>query len=862
MHRFWSGFLLLTLLHAPVHASSEIDLQLVKDITTAPAPGRSAPAHFRVNGGALYFNATTPLLGRELYVSDGVDAQLVADLAPGTASSNATLLGRVSGGRLIVDADDGVQGQQVAVFDPLGATLTPLMPFGVPSSGPRTEPVAQIGAHVLFRTLTDGRVWTTDGTQAGTVEMTGVISGWNLASRFCSLPGGLALFATTSGGNVRLWRSDGSATGTAVIADLAQDQSFVAAASSAGRCHFLLGRSGGWSLWRSDGVNTTPVGLQGGATPLTLAANATRVFVSDRTATQSRIWRSDSSQPLASYALGDGGIQALSTVGDRLVYAVPVIQSGGATRDAIYASDGATPGTLLPTPAVFPSSLSTLRHYRAGNALVVGSYYYAWRIDPYAGSITTLDRGFMMFDAGDAVEFGGAVVGRGASGDIDDEVWRTDGTPAGTQRLHAIWPANSGTFLVRDYVASHGDALFFTVVDYDNGWQSPASLWRSDGSEAGTRPLSRSLYGDGTVFALARYGDGVLFHSRTIPEGGYYRADRELATASRVLDSNDSTLIGSRDGSVALASCSITLYDRDLCALRADGTQAALVLPDGEYGRQAVPVGSLGGAVLVFLADGPGGLDRRGLWRSDGTAPGTVRLVPDLERSGDIGTVRPPASLIDGARLWFDACRPGGIDCALYRTDGSSAGTQRIAALPAPVYAFARLADGRVAFVTGFLHNAQLWVSDGTATGTQMLRTFTGDQVPAFAGIGGRAHFIVSQQDGNAYYVSDGSDTGTAPVALAPGMTIYSFFIVPLDANTAAFSCRTGTTGGEFCAIDADGANVRVVRDIFPGPEASRIEPMGATDGAVYFVADDGYRGSELWRAVTRGDAVFADGFD
>ncbi len=309
-------------------------------------------------------------------------------------------------------------------------------------------------------------------------------------------------------------------------------------------------------------------------------------------------------------------------------------------------------------------------------------------------------------------------------------------------------------------------------------------------------------------------------------------------------------------------SCSIVPVDRDLCAQRADGTPAAVVLPEGEYSRYAVPVGSLGGAALMFLADGPGGLDRRGLWRSDGTAPGTVRLAPDLERTDNNGTVRRPASLVDGVRLWFDACNPGGVNCGLYLSDGSSAGTRRVAALTAPVYAFARLADGRVAFVTGHSYNAQVWTSDGSAAGTQLLRTFAGAQIMGFAGIGGRAHFIVSQQSGSAYYVSDGSKGGTGPVALAPGMTIYTTFIVRLDAETAVFSCRTAATGGELCAIDADGANPRVVRDIFPGPEASRVEPIGVTSEATYFVADDGYRGSELWRVIARGDAVFADGFD
>src|SRR5512144_987106 len=71
------------------------------------------------------------------------------------------------------------------------------------------------------------------------------------------------------------------------------------------------------------------------------------------------------------------------------------------------------------------------------------------------------------------------------------------------------------------------------------------------------------------------------------------------------------------------------------------------------------------------------------LWKTDGTAAGTVRLNPGLEPSGAVGTVRELAGIAVGGRVFFsgDWCSQGAPTsgwepCA---SDGTSAGTYQIA---------------------------------------------------------------------------------------------------------------------------------------------------------------------------------------
>jgi ELWxxDGT repeat protein len=156
---------------------------------------------------------------------------------------------------------------------------------------------------------------------------------------------------------------------------------------------------------------------------------------------------------------------------------------------------------------------------------------------------------------------------------------------------------------------------------------------------------------------------------------------------------------------------------------------------------------------LLFSADdGAHGVEP---WLTDGTAAGT-RLLADIAPGPTAGSdfLRVWFAL-DGA-LFFNA-RPGGAGTdALHRSDGTSAGTESIAAGVA-LPAFGAFAFGDVAVFSNDVHaNSGLYRSDGTAAGTVRLGDavqglFTGVRVPKAP-----AHLRHRVGDGAVFVVYEG----------------------------------------------------------------------------------------------------------
>ncbi len=863
--RSYRGFLVVLLVlscAATAASAAVVTAELVKDINTAPVGGNgSAPRHFHRAGDRVYFSAKTPATGMELYASDGVTAQLVNDFAPGPASSYPRLIGR-TGPKLVIDADDGVHGEQLVALDPASGERITLMAFsnvGSPQQS-QTAPVAQVGERVIFSAGGGGRLWGTDGTPAGTARLVPTQDEVFFAPMVCSLPD-RALFVLPSGSSNRLWRSDGSAAGTTTVALLPGESNVAAVAAAGSYCYFLFHFYNGWALWRSDGNGASLLAQQYGGSPRGLAATPDFAYVTDSGSSQFRLWRSDENSPIATYPLALSSSR-MYAIGHRLLFVGPY-DDFGLPRGGLFLSDGTAAGTQrLAAPAGFPWELSYVSLKVVGGALVVGSGSGAWRVDPVAATIETLGAISTVFNQDDWAELGGALIGPGLtfSGYDGEEVWRTDGTAAGTQRLHDIWQANASAFGIdASPTVSAGSTLFFRdVLDYSDLAGMRLSLWRTDGTAAGTRPLPRAAYDEASVGALARLGDGVVFRSDDVDKGRpYYRADGELAGASLVASNTFyNTLLGIGAGDGVLFSCATPTHD--LCVLRPGDSLPGIVAPGLEAGGGVTGrIGSLGGVALFYVSESSAAGDTRGLWRSDGSGPGTYRIAPDLlSRGSPDATV----SLVFGGRLLFDGCIVGGGQCGLYASDGTAAGTQLIASLPAQIRAMTAFGN-RVALMTG-ITVPQLWISDGSTAGTELLRAFQYATTAGPVTVGDRVHFIIGAAADRGYYVSDGSKAGTAPIALPAQTNFSSDFLVPLDGDTALFRCFTPQAGGEICAIDADGGDVRLVRDVFPGPDSSLMRPLGSTAVAAYFAADDGYHGMELWRVQGRGDVLFVDGFD
>jgi ELWxxDGT repeat protein len=105
--------------------------------------------------------------------------------------------------------------------------------------------------------------------------------------------------------------------------------------------------------------------------------------------------------------------------------------------------------------------------------------------------------GVVYFAAGDGYDS----YGEGPNG---DELWRSDGTPAGTYLVKDINPGPRTAFpnglQVRD------GALYFLADDADRN----PGLWRTDGTAAGTERLA-VVGRSGRARGLARLGNAWLF---------------------------------------------------------------------------------------------------------------------------------------------------------------------------------------------------------------------------------------------------------------------------------------------------------------------------------------------------------------
>lgn len=197
----------------------------------------------------------------------------------------------------------------------------------------------------------------------------------------------------------------------------------------------------------------------------------------------------------------------------------------------------------------------------------------------------------------------------------DEELWKSDGTEAGTVLVKDIRPGAEPSFPER--LVNMNGILYFRAA---NSMENSYELWRSDGTEAGTYMVKnidpRPNYpGFSSPFLPGRYITLPVVNDELY----FYGSDM---TSGDELWKSDGTEVG-------------TTLVKD-------------IFP-GDSG--SYPVWLVGnGAKLYFVADnGTNGLE---LWQSDGSEVGTMMVADIISGSGGSD----PSSLtIIGNRLFFSA---------------------------------------------------------------------------------------------------------------------------------------------------------------------------------------------------------------
>ena len=219
-----------------------------------------------------------------------------------------------------------------------------------------------------------------------------------------------------------------------------------------------------------------------------------------------------------------------------------------------------------------------------------------------------------------------------------------------------------------------------------------------------------------------------------------------------------------------------------------------------------------------------------------------------------------------GNKVFFTA-DDGANGRELWTSDGTAAGTT----LAKDIYPGTGsnpprqlTAVGHELFFTAYeaTHGRELWKSDGTAAGTTLVKDITPtnsiyDNGPAsLAAMGNRLFFSADDDThGEELWTSDGTQAGTTLVKdTNPGPDSGYPGAGTALGGVLFFSANDGTHGDELWTSDGTEAGTAMVQDINPatgyyGGSAPR--DLTAVGGTLFFTADDGTHGEELWRTVT-----------
>lgn len=370
-------------------------ITLLKDIYAGS--GSSFPFRFVELGGKLYFTAYERTHGQELWVSDGTPGgtQILKDIVPGDADTKLEHLDlfelrRVDNRLFLENYHRTDRIVRLWTSDGTAAGTTPVQSY---IDG--TSPYASVGQWLFFVAYTEEHgyeLWKTNGVPADTMLVKDLTPGPDSSSvRLMTTVNGLVYMIVASDQERSLWRSDGTEAGTQRIKVLSTTGNDIFSPMvTVGSLIFWLAQG---QLWRSDGTET-------GTFPLML------------TTTQSYYG-------------------PLVNLNSTLFFVTPV--DG---QDTLWKSDGSLEGTAPLNPAD-PGATGT----GVGYLKVIG--------------------GFLYYGAGAAL-------------------WRSDGSLQGTTKIADILP-NSEWFFTDTFTAYNGYVYFF-VLHYDDEMQ----LWRTDGSTGGT----------------------------------------------------------------------------------------------------------------------------------------------------------------------------------------------------------------------------------------------------------------------------------------------------------------------------------------------------------------------------------------
>ena len=409
------------------------------------------------------------------------------------------------------------------------------------------------------------------------------------------------------------------------------------------------------------------------------------------------------------------------------------------------------------------------------------------------------------------------------------ELWKTDGTAAGTVRVADIASGSVGSSPAD--LTAVGSLLYFTANDGSNGRE----LWKYD-------PAS---------------GVATLIDINT--EAGASSAPANLTAM----------------GNTLFFTATNSTYGTELWAIVGTSSPSVINIAAGVAGSSPSNLTVMGVVVngtkvdrLFFTAnEGTSGSNRGAeLWTSDGTTAGTTCVLDIVtgtgsSNPGNLAVVRSNSTATSDALFFTAWDATHGVE--LWKSNGTAAGTACInicddSSAVTSSYPSKLTAVGNTLFFTATTSTAgtELWKSDGTLSGTECINicsdatAVTSSYPSNLTAVGNTLFFTATEGTNGTELWKYQSGAASLAKDIRTGDYISSSPANLTNVNGVLYFTATDATGGnELWKSDGTAAGTVRVKDICEGFGGSSVSDLTVMGNVLFFAATDAAGNRRLWKS-------------
>ncbi|MEI9919173.1 MAG: ELWxxDGT repeat protein [Bacteroidota bacterium] len=437
------------------------------------------------------------------------------------------------------------------------------------------------------------------------------------------------------------------------------------------------------------------------------------------------------------------------------------------------------------------------------------------------------------------------------------ELWRSDGTAAGTTQVKDIRVGDASSSPTAFTVV--GSYIYFAANDGTNGIE----LWRTDGTAAGTILVKDINPGsvNGSPNQITPISSTVAYFVATDATNGreLWKLDASANTVTLVTDINSGTVSSSPSNLTYVNGTTIYFSATDASTgnelWKTDGTTTTRIkdIQGGSNSSYPSDFALLNGTSLIFQADD--GVNGPELWVSNGTTGGTV-LLKNINTAASTGSY-PSGMTTVGSYVFFEA-NDGTYGYELWKTDGTNTSIAFNIATSAGVSSYPGNfvnAGGTAVFFTaddGFAGNELYRYTTSGVLSKIDINPLASSSYPANLTLINNILYFQAATDAAGYELfryNNGTSTLSSVYSIQAGTgSSYPYAFAALGSNDVLFGANDGS-GNELWKYNIPNNAVSQVSDLVTGSAGSNPSTFVYAPGLgiTYFAADDG-TGSELWK--------------